>query len=240
MPERDGRLTVGIVGAGRVGPVIGAALAGAGHLVTGISASSPASRERAEALLPGVVIRDVIEVVANAELVVVAVPDNDIATLVGGLAATDSWRAGQIVVHLSPAFGLEVLAPAAERGALTLAIHPAMSFTGTSMDLARLSESFIAVTAITPLLPIGQALAVEMGGEPVVIADQQRPAYAEAISLATTFSTAVVSQAVGALRDADVDRPHELLAPLLRSTLDNVLRSGADNAIRDVPAWDEP
>ena len=50
--ERSGRLGLGIVGAGRVGPVFGAALAGAGHAVVGISAVSAASRERAEAMLP--------------------------------------------------------------------------------------------------------------------------------------------------------------------------------------------
>ncbi len=51
---RDGRLGIGIIGAGRVGPVLGAALAGAGHAITGIASSSPSNLERAEAVLPGV------------------------------------------------------------------------------------------------------------------------------------------------------------------------------------------
>ena len=59
-----------------------------------------------------------------------------------------------------------------------------MSFTGTSLDLARLSETYFAVTAPAPVQPIGQALVVEMGGEPVVIDEDDRPAYAEAISTA--------------------------------------------------------
>ena len=45
--QRSGRLGIGIIGAGRVGPVLGAALAGAGHAVVGISAVSEASRDRA-------------------------------------------------------------------------------------------------------------------------------------------------------------------------------------------------
>ncbi|MEO7017810.1 MAG: DUF2520 domain-containing protein, partial [Leifsonia sp.] len=59
MMQRSGRLGLGIVGAGRVGPTLGAALAGAGHAIVGISAVSEASRERAEAMLPGVPILDV-------------------------------------------------------------------------------------------------------------------------------------------------------------------------------------
>ena len=55
--ERSGRLGVGTIGAGRVGAVLAAALAGAGHGLTGISAVSDASRERASAMLPAVTLR---------------------------------------------------------------------------------------------------------------------------------------------------------------------------------------
>ncbi len=48
--RRDGRLGVGVIGAGRVGPVIGAALGGAGHAIVGITRG--ADEERAEAVLP--------------------------------------------------------------------------------------------------------------------------------------------------------------------------------------------
>ncbi len=235
MPERDGRLAVGIVGAGRVGPVIGAALAAAGHRVVSISAVSEASRDRAEALLPGVEIRDVPDVVATSELVVLAVPDDQLESLVAGLANVDAWQPGQIVLHTSPAFGISVLDPALQRGAIPVALHPAMSFTGTSMDLSRLSECYIAVTAPGPVLPIGQALAVEMGGEPVVIPESGRAAYAEAISTATTFSAAIVAQATAALAQTGVDNPADVLAPLIRSTVDYALRHSAGVRTADVP-----
>jgi len=227
MSERDGRLSVGIVGSGRVGPVVGAALAGAGHRIVGISAGSNESRDRAEALLPGVPIRDVPELVAEAELIVLAVPDAELESLVAGLAAVGAWQPGQIVVHTSPAFGTSVLEPALLRGAIPVALHPAMSFTGTSMDLARLAESYVVVTAPTPVLPIGQALAVEMGGEPVVIHEADRAAYAEAISTAMTFSAAIVSQATEILRKTGVENPAAILAPLIRSTVDNALRTSS-------------
>jgi predicted short-subunit dehydrogenase-like oxidoreductase (DUF2520 family) len=235
MSERDGRLAVGIVGAGRVGPVIGAALAAAGHRVVSISAVSEASRDRAEALLPGVEIRDVPDVVASSELVVLAVPDDQLASLVAGLASLEAWQPGQIVLHTSPAFGTGVLEPALRRGAIPVALHPAMSFTGTSMDLSRLTECYIAVTAAGPVLPIGQALAVEMGGEPVVIPESARAAYAEAIATATTFSAAIVAQATQALAQSGVENAADVLAPLIRSTVDNALRNSGGLRTADVP-----
>jgi predicted short-subunit dehydrogenase-like oxidoreductase (DUF2520 family) len=225
--RRSGRLGVGIVGAGRVGPVLGAALGGAGHAIVGISAVSQESRDRADALLPGVPVLPVPEVVERSELVILAVPEDQLPELVAGLAATGSWQPGQLVLHTAPGYGTGVLAPAMAAGAIPLALHPAMAFTGTSLDLARLQESWAAVTAPAPVLPIAQALAVEMGAEPVVVPERDRPAYAEAIATASSFSTAIVQQSIGLLSGIGVEEPGRLLGPLVRSAVDNALRGAA-------------
>ena len=222
--ERSGRLGIGIIGAGQVGPVLGAALAGAGHAVVGISAISERSRERAEAMLPGVPILDVPLVIERSELVLLAVPPAELEALVAGLAATGAWQPGQLVLHTAAEFGVGILAPAMAAGAIPLAVHPAVTFTGTSIDLAQLSGAFFAVTAPAPVLPIGQALVVEMGGEPLIVAEADRPAYAEAIATATSFSTAIVEQAVGLLAGIGVEQPGTVLAPLVRSSVERALR----------------
>ena len=223
MSWRSGRLGVGIVGLGRVGPVLGAALAGAGHAIVGISAVSESSRDRAEAMLPGVPILEIPDLIERSELVILAVPESEIESLVAGLATVGAWQARQLVMHTAPGLGVAVLAPATRAGAIPLAIHPAMSFTGTSLDLVRLHESYCAVTAPTPVQPIGQALVVEMGAEPVLIAEGDRPAYAEAIATATSFSAAIVGQAVGLLQGLGIDSPARVIAPLVRSSAENAL-----------------
>jgi predicted short-subunit dehydrogenase-like oxidoreductase (DUF2520 family) len=221
--QRSGRLGVGIVGAGHVGPILGAALAGAGHAIVGISAVSEASRERAEAILPGVPILDVPVLIERSELVLLAVPESELPALVAGLAATGAWQPGQLVVHTAPGFGVGVLAPALAAGAIPLAIHPAMAFTGTSIDLTRIAESSFAVTAPAPVQPIGQALVVEMGGEPVLVAEEDRAAYAEAIATATAFSKAIVAQAADILTAIGMENPGSFLSSLVRSTVDDAL-----------------
>ncbi|MGV1034404.1 MAG: Rossmann-like and DUF2520 domain-containing protein [Microbacteriaceae bacterium] len=225
-----GRLGVGVIGAGRVGPVLAAALAGAGHAIVGINAHSDESRERVEAMLPGVPLLDVPELVERSELVVIAVPEDQLEALVSGLSAIGAWQPGQIVLHTSARFGSNVLTPAVQQGAIPVALHPALAFTGTSMDVARLTGSYMAVTAPNAVLPIGQALAVEMGGEPIVVAEADRVAYAEAIDTASSFSTAIVDQAVGLLAEIGIAAPGRVLAPLVRSSVDNALRrsSGPD------------
>lgn len=227
MTPRSGRLGVGIIGAGRVGPVLGAALAGAGHAIVGISAVSEASRDRAEAMLPGVPILEIPQLIERSELVIIAVPEAEIESLVAGLAATGAWQPGQLVLHTAPGLGTSVLLPATRAGAIPLAVHPAMAFTGTSIDLSRLRESYAAVTAPAPVQPIGQALVVEMGAEPVIIAEADRESYAEAVATATGFSAAIVGQAVGILADLGIEAPGSILAPLVRSAVENALAAAS-------------
>ncbi|QPZ37617.1 Rossmann-like and DUF2520 domain-containing protein [Paramicrobacterium chengjingii] len=221
--QRAGRLGVGVIGAGHVGPVLASALAGAGHALVGISAVSEASRDRAETMLPGVPVLEIPEIVERSELVLIAIPDAELPALVSGLAATGTWRPGQIVVHTAPDSGVGVLEPAQRAGSIPLAIHPAMSFTGTSLDLTRLAETFFAVTGPSPVLPIGQALVVEMGGEPVVIAEDDRAAYAEAIETARVFSRSIVEQASGILQGIGVEHPGAYLSSLVRSAVEDAL-----------------
>ncbi|MEP6481894.1 MAG: Rossmann-like and DUF2520 domain-containing protein [Rhodoglobus sp.] len=223
MSTPSGRLGVGIIGAGRVGPVLGAALAGAGHAIVGISAVSEGSRDRAGAMLPGVPILEIPDLIERSELVILAVPADQLEQLVAGLAAAGAWQPGQLVLHTAAQFGFGVLAPAIAAGAIPLAVHPAMVFTGTSLDLVRLRESYCAVTAPTPVLPIGQALVVEMGAEPVVVAESDRSTYAEAVETATSFSAAIVGQAVDLLASLGMESPGAVIAPLVRSSVETAL-----------------
>ncbi|MDQ1082809.1 MULTISPECIES: DUF2520 domain-containing protein [Microbacterium] len=226
MSGRDGRLGVGVIGAGRVGPVIAAALAGAGHALVGITSGS--DDDRVEAILPGLPVLTADEVVRRSELVVIAVPHDQLPGLVTGLADLGAWQPGQLVLHTDPAHGARVLDPAARRGAIPLAIHPAIAFTGaSSIDLRQLAQAYAAVTAPAPVLPIAQALAVELGCEPVVVAEEDRATYAEAIATATEFSRSIVRQSSELLTRVGVDNPGGYLSALVRSSVDQALAEGS-------------
>ena len=195
----DSRLTFHVVGAGPVGQTVSLALAAVQHVpVSGL----------------------------DADLIVLAIPGDEIAQTVEGYAKSGIWKPGQLVAHTSPDFGYGVLEPAAKAGAIPLAIHPAMRFTGTSIDLPRLRDSRIAVSAPKIALPIAQALAIELGGEPVVIPEEARAAYAESFSVASDFSAMVVSQAIGLLEDAGVENAREIIGPVVRSSVDRALADG--------------
>ncbi|CCG01546.1 Rossmann-like and DUF2520 domain-containing protein [Blastococcus saxobsidens] len=220
------RLRVGVIGAGRVGAVLGAALAAAGHEVVAASGLSAASAERAARLLPGAPLVPADEVVAASDLVVLAVPDDTLPGLVSGLAGTGAWRAGQLAFHTSGAHGLAVLGPAERAGVLALALHPAMTFTGAAEDGERLVGAPFGVTSRPEHRPVAETLVLEMGGEPFFVAEADRGLYHAALVTGANHLVTLVAEASDLLRTAGVGDPARVLAPLLTAALDNGLRRG--------------
>ncbi|CAM5713855.1 MULTISPECIES: Rossmann-like and DUF2520 domain-containing protein [Streptomyces] len=224
--DRPARLTVGVVGAGRVGPALAASLQLAGHRPVAVSGVSDASRRRAAALLPDVPLVEPAEVLARAELVLLTVPDDVLPTLVEGLVETGAVRPGQLLAHTSGRYGAKVLDPALRAGALPLALHPAMTFTGTAVDVPRLAGCSFGVTAPEGLRLAAEALVIEMGGEPEWIAEESRPLYHAALALGANHLVTLVAQSMELLTKAGVAAPDRMLGPLLGAALDNALRSG--------------
>lgn len=161
-----------------------------------------------------------------AELVLMTVPDDQLPGLVDGLAAVGAWRTGQLVAHASGRYGISVLEPARVAGAIPLALHPVMTFTGTSLDVDRLVGASFGVTAPTGFLPVADALVLEMEAEPVHIAEEARPLYHAALAHASNHLVTLEASSADLLREAGVDQPERLLRPLVEAALDNVLRLG--------------
>ena len=239
---RPARLKVGLISAGRVGTALGVALERADHVVVAASAVSAASLRRAEDRLPDTPIRPPDEVAADAELLILAVPDAELAGLVSGLAVTGAVKPGTIVAHTSGANGIAILAPLTERGCVPLAIHPAMTFTGGDEDIARLADTCFGITAADEIgYAIAQSLVLEIGGEPFRVREDARALYHAALAHGSNHLVTVIADALEALRaalwgaellgqevvgDAPAGIAERVIAPLARAALENTLQRG--------------
>jgi predicted short-subunit dehydrogenase-like oxidoreductase (DUF2520 family) len=116
---------VGVVGAGAVGSAIARALAARGAHVVAITSRTVAHAQAlAESIPSAMAVISADAVAAESETILVAVPDDAIATV----AVATHWQAGQLVIHLSGAQGAEALASARALGARIAALHPLMTF----------------------------------------------------------------------------------------------------------------
>jgi predicted short-subunit dehydrogenase-like oxidoreductase (DUF2520 family) len=217
---------IGVVGAGRVGAVLAAALRSAGHDISAVAGESQASRTRIATLLPGVRIDKPTAVSRSCDLLLLTVPDDMLANVVSMLAASGAIRPGQHVVHTSGKHGLAVLGPAARVGAHVLAMHPAMTFTGTDVDLARLSGCVFGVTATEDTSVLAETLVGDLRGRVSWVQEERRALYHAGLAHGANHLVTLVAEAMDLLRASGSDDPASTLRPLLTAALDNTLSYG--------------
>jgi predicted short-subunit dehydrogenase-like oxidoreductase (DUF2520 family) len=218
---------IGVVGAGRVGAVLAAALRAAGHEVVAAAGESAASRTRAATLLPGVPVDKPTAVSRACDLLLLTVPDDMLSNVVTQLAAAGAIRPGQLVAHTSGRHGLAVLEPAEARGAHVMALHPAMTFTGTDLDLPRLAGCAFGVTAQTPVtIATAETLVSDLRGKLVWVPEDKRTLYHAGLAHGANHLVTLVSQAMELLRESGATDPAATLRPLLTAALDNALTMG--------------
>jgi predicted short-subunit dehydrogenase-like oxidoreductase (DUF2520 family) len=195
--------------------------------VVAASGVSAASIARIERLAPHARITAPDQVPGEADLVLIAVPDDALGPLVRGLAEAGAFPPDQIVAHTSGAHGLEVLAPATAAGAIPLALHPAMTFTGQARDLRRLGGGVsFGVTVPVEQRALATRLVADLGGSVEWVEERARPLYHAALAHGANHLVTLTNEALDRLRDAGVAQPERVLGPLLRAALENTLLHG--------------
>jgi predicted short-subunit dehydrogenase-like oxidoreductase (DUF2520 family) len=205
---------------------VAAALQAAGHEIVAVAGESAASRTRIETLLPSVHVDKPTAVARSCDLLLLTVPDDMLANVVTMLSASGAIRRDQYVVHTSGKHGLAVLAPAAALGAHVLAMHPAMTFTGTDVDLDRLPGCVFGVTAEPATRALAETLVADLGGRMVTVEEDRRTLYHAGLAHGANHLVTLVAQAMDLLRASGAEDPAGTLRPLLTAALDNALSYG--------------
>jgi predicted short-subunit dehydrogenase-like oxidoreductase (DUF2520 family) len=190
--------TIAIVGRGRMGPALAGALSAAGHPVAG-----PFGRG-----FDG----------AHAEIVLLCVPDGEIAAAARAVVPRDRLLVG----HCSGATGLDVLAPHEAFG-----LHPLMTVAHGPAGFAGAGAAIGGTTERARRT--ARALAGAIGMRPFAIADEDRPAYHAAAAIAANFLTTIEGAAERLAATAGVER--EALVPLVRAAVENWAALGARAAL---------
>src|SRR6266851_3801774 len=118
------KITLGFIGAGRVGTGLASGFARAGVNVVAIASRKMASAQRLAKRVRGARACAPQEVADRADMVLLTVPDDAIEAV----ASSVRWRAGSACVHCSGAADLDVLQKAVADGALAGGFHPLHMF----------------------------------------------------------------------------------------------------------------
>jgi len=211
---------VGIIGLGRLGNALAAALAASG---TPVLAASRRPVPEAWRDVPGLEIVTPEALLAGCETVFLAVPDRAVAEVAGAL----TWRPGQAAVHHSGALGLDALAAATARGAVAGCLHPLQTFPAGVRPQEALSLFDGTVCGVEAPEPLGgrlEALAACLGARTVRLEGVDRALYHAAAVLASNDVVALMAAAARtwALAGLPDETAREALAPLLLASARNV------------------
>jgi predicted short-subunit dehydrogenase-like oxidoreductase (DUF2520 family) len=237
-----------LVGPGRLGSSLLRALDRADQSVTAVGVRQAAGLDQTAApprMAPDDALRHSLSVAAGRPLVLwLTVPDDSIAAVAAETAAAagSAKASAVVVVHCSGLMGLEQLAPWQRAGALVVSLHPLQSFAPLTADASAypgtdpLDGIPVAVTARTPQAEAaGTALAETIGGRPFLLHESDKPLYHLAAAVASNLLVALQSQAGELMRQAthqpSVPDALQLLAPLVRTSLENALRLGPERAL---------
>jgi len=239
--RRSHKLTIAIIGAGRLGIALGLALKAAGHTINIAVARSARSARRAAALLKtqGTAVgpQQLHQIRASdrsllgqSDVILITTPDDRIQRIASELAATSELksnvtrRPAPIVLHTSGALTSEVLTPIRELRFATGSMHPLMSISGEPNQSQPFSGIHFALEGDTAALRIGKQLVRDLGGNSFVIDRQSKPLYHAAAVMASPSVTALIDIAIEMLRHCGISssQARKVLLPLMQSTVENL------------------
>jgi predicted short-subunit dehydrogenase-like oxidoreductase (DUF2520 family) len=223
-----------IIGAGRLGTSLGAALAGRGwRPVTVVDRDLGAARAGRRIIGGGTATTSFAAAAGARGTVIIAVPDAAVARAASGLArARGSW-AGRVVFHTSGLLPAAVLAPLARRGALVASLHPAQSFPQKGMPAAGFEGITWGLEGDADAVEAAEGMVRDLGGHILLLAARDKALYHAACALASNAFVALEWTAVGLLGRVGLapDAAADALLPLVQGTLQNVKSLGLEQAL---------
>jgi predicted short-subunit dehydrogenase-like oxidoreductase (DUF2520 family) len=214
----DPARTFVLVGPGRAGTAVAAALLAAGWVLRGVVARDPSTdAARVAAGHLGAPLGDAADLVPGTALVVLATPDRVVAEVAATLR--DVVAPTTLVVHLAGALGVDVLAGLECR---TGALHPLQTLRADAGAATALAGAHAAVAGDAAV----EGIATDLGMVPFRLADADRAAYHAAAAIASNHLVALLAQV-----DACTSVPLDAFLPLVRTTVDNVAASDPSTAL---------
>ena len=167
------------------------------------------------------------------ELLVVAVPDDDIRPVAEALAGFGPPAPGSVVLHMSGSRGADALLPLHEAGYATGTAHPLLAIANPDRAAPRLSRAWFAVSGSPVALRAARALVRILGARMLEVPEESRARYHAAAVLVSNSLPALLATGGALLTDigVDEDQARSALVPLLTSALDNVLASDPARAL---------
>lgn len=243
------KLSVALIGSGRLGTALGLALTRAGYQVPVVASLHSAHARRAAKLigrktkhasLDNLRAGNITEL-TPADLILIAISDDALEAVAQQLAAAfrtrskaDRRRAPhRVVMHTSGALGADVLDPLKREGFIVGSIHPLVSISDPATGADWLARAYFSLEGDSRAVMVGRRLVRQLGGKSFQIKPEMKALYHAAALMASPNLTALLDIALEMLSHCGISptRARQVLLPLVESTLANLVRQDPRSAL---------
>lgn len=226
------RPTLGIIGAGKVGQTLARLWHSAGYPIRCIHSRTPAHAETLARQVAASIAQDPREVVTQADLTLLTVPDNVIAEMAQRLSVDE--LSGKAVVHTSGVYNAEVLAALKRRGGMVGSLHPVFPFADVESAVHGLAGTTFALEAEDDLLVdwLGDMVAA-LNSTILRIPPDRKALYHAALVIASNYTVSLYALAERLLLSLSADRAavDNALNALVAATTANLIHQGIPAAL---------
>jgi predicted short-subunit dehydrogenase-like oxidoreductase (DUF2520 family) len=221
-----------IIGAGRLGTTLGHSLSQQGfHIISASCRSLSSARESVDIIGEGRPVTDNKKAAANAETVILSVPDDSIKDVVNELSSLDLDK--KFIFHCSGILSSRILQPLRKSGAVTASIHPVQSFPKKSRNSGLFKDIYFGIEGDAEALQLANTMVTKLGGHPIVLDANNKPLYHTACTIASNYLTVLMGISENLLAKAGISKKHqiEILLPLVKGTLDNIEQNSVSGSL---------
>ncbi|MDO8885919.1 DUF2520 domain-containing protein [Candidatus Oleimmundimicrobium sp.] len=224
---------VSIIGAGVVGTTVGYILNTKGYEVVAIAGKSQASLVRARSYIKGLITTNIVKAASLGDVIFITTQDDQIENVCKEIAHKNGFKTGDMVLHMSGALSIKVLKSADEAGACIASIHPIQSFADIDLAIKQLPGTYFGVTAGDEIWPFAFELVKDLGGEPILVKDEDKSLYHAAACVTSNYLVALLHFAQEIYSSIGISQEVSIKAiwPLVEGTLKNIKQKGTSQAL---------
>ncbi len=225
---------ISIIGPGVVGTALGRLACSAGYRVAAVGGGSQPARAQALAeAVGGAKVSSPPEAASAGQLVLLTVKDAAIQPVCEQLARAGGLGHHPVVAHCSGALNCEVLSAARQMGCSVGSMHPLQTFPNVEAAISALPGAYFFIEGDRSAVVVLEQLTRCIGAHPVRIDPSVKPLYHAAAVMSANYITTLLDAAMQLYQTIGVDRTEarKAVAPLVRATVENVLKKGTGEAL---------
>lgn len=226
--------TLSIIGAGKLGQALGRLWHSHGvfRLHDILNQSLPSAQRAVAFIGAGRAIGDWTQL-RSADIYLIATPDDRIAASSEALARAGCLGTSSVVFHCSGALPSAALRAARDRGAAVASIHPIRSFAAPAEVAKSFGGTWCGMEGDAGALAQLAPAFADIGAQPVPIRADAKVHYHAGAVFACNYLVTLLDIARQSYMRAgiDPDTALQMMAPLVRETVDNLFRLGPEAAL---------